>query len=194
MSEFVKAGLKLAAGALEDKEVAKFAGELLGDFLYEKSLVHHNTQDLTHHKLVTVFRNNIHNPCVMYAFTLLPADQALQTAKDFLIAGNAVPVRLTDTADGWLVIGAARKPLTLREEFYVRMNFDRAPHVYLLLIKQTNYGSHVYAGCRYTDHRKINVRNWFGRAASDRTYRLLISACVRAPILLVDDSNLTTLP
>jgi len=194
MSEFIKAGIKLAAEMLEDKEVAKGAGELLAHLLYERSLVKHNTAELTHHELVAVFRNNIHNPRVMYALTPLPAAQALQAARDFMVARSAVPVQLADTEDGWLVIGAARKPPTLREEFHIRMDFDLAPHVYLLLLKPADDGTHIYAGCRYTDPGKINFRDWFGRAAYDRSYRLLVSAAVRAPILLVDDGNLPTLP
>ena len=111
------------------KAAITFAAELLGDVVYEKSLTKHDVAQITHHKLLAVFLNNIHNPSIMYAFTPLNLGAATAGADKFLTASSTVPVRLADTADGWLVVGAARKPLTLREEFHVKINFDRAPHV-----------------------------------------------------------------
>jgi hypothetical protein len=176
------------------KEALKLGAELLGDWFYASSQQKHDVAQLTHHQLALVFLNNIHKPSLMTAFTPLSVEQVLEAAGRFLADRTTVPVRLPTTADGWSVVGAARKPLTIREQMRFFINADLQPHVYLLMAGAGAGGSHVYAGCRYTDHHKANLWNWFGKAGAERSYQLLVSTLVQAPITIVTPKNADRLP
>jgi hypothetical protein len=175
------------------KELLKAGGEILGGFLYEKSLTRHAIEDLMHHDLARVFLNNIHCPSVLYAFSPLQSDAAMLAVEGFCATDNAVPIRRL-TKDDWNVVAAARKPLTLREQFKLWVGPDFQPHLLLVMLKDAPGGCHVYAGCRFTDPSKANLGNWLGKAAAERSYGLLISTRVGPPIQVVTSENADTLP
>jgi hypothetical protein len=176
------------------KEAAKLAAELLGDYLYKSSLTTHQIRDLTHHQLALVFLNNIHNPSVLYAVTRLDVTRAAEAASKFLSVSDCPPERTPDTADGWYVIAAHRRKLTMREQCKFWIGTDLQPHLFLLMLRGNDVETHVFAGCRYTDHSKANFRNWFGKAAAERAYRLLIATLVDPPITTVTAENAAALP
>lgn len=176
------------------KAAVTFTADLLGGYLYKKSLTTHVIAEISHHELARIFLSNIHNPSVMYAFTPLPVTQSIEAAHAFMANANATPETLPGTADGWSVSAAVRSSLTLREHLRLTMSPDFHPHLLLMMLKESEGGSHVFAGCRYTDHSKYNFRNFFGKAAFERAYRLLISTRVQAPITAVTADNIASLP
>ena len=176
------------------KAAVTFTADLLGGYLYKKSLTTHVIAEISHHELARIFLSNIHNPSVMYAFTPLPVTQSIEAAHAFMANANATPETLPGTADGWSVSAAVRRladaPRTPSPHDESRLH----PHLLLMMLKESEGGSHVFAGCRYTDHSKYNFRNFFGKAAFERAYRLLISTRVQAPITAVTADNIASLP
>lgn len=179
--ELTKLGVELAGERFQ---------ELLAEYSFGKGLT--KVAQLTHHELARSSVNKYQQPSLMYAATPLTLDTTVAVL-NFLKENHATSVGLLSN-DGWRVVAASRDRIPLREKFRLWVGPDFHPHLYLVMLRQSSDGTHVFSGCRYSNVMKLDVFSFYGKAAIDRAYRLLIAANVRAPITAVATYNVDTFP
>jgi hypothetical protein len=130
---------------------------------------------------------------VLYATSPLSSDQAVQRAGDFLAARARSEARY-QTSDGWSLIGGS-VGRSLLDEFRRPFASPVIQHFYIFLInaQATGNGSHIFAGCRYTQDSLTSDQR-YAAASRERAYEAAIAAQIVAPITVVENDNLPRLP